>query len=97
MKVTVAAALAVRVEHAVRGLVLARLIGRLETHVVGVDEGEARRGLAHELVREEHPRVVGVLVVVEHVDRHDVARAHRDLVVARDRRLVLREGAPARS
>ncbi len=73
-------ALAVAVEHPVVGPVLPGLRGRLEAHAVVVDEGDAARGFCDQLVGQEHPRVVWVVVVVEHVDRDDVAGANGDEV-----------------
>ncbi len=53
------------------------------------DEADAGGRFGDELGVDDHRRVVGVVVVVQHIHGRDVAGPHGDGVVDRDRRLVL--------
>ena len=90
----------------VAGVLLTRAVDGLVGRVDGLRLGaglEAQGVLRHEEVavrrlderrdqvgRDVDRVAVGVVVVLEHRDRHDVARAHDDLVVVRDGRAQLR-------
>ena len=78
-----------RVQHTVVDAVLARRGRRLEAQLIFAYEREPPRRRCHQVFVEEHRSVIGVKIVIQHINRDDVTDPHLRRVVQRNRWLVL--------